>query len=87
MNKHHIYLRAETLADVVIRAHDSIVSSGSHGGLEQRVHSTFSSGDVLLVIRFVVGKALPSVLLGLLVLIDFSSNLEARRRDLGWGDP
>lgn len=63
-------LLLKTLANVLIGAKNGIVSSGSHGSLEDRVNHTFASGDVLLVIRRVVGKSPPSVSIGLFVFFD-----------------
>ena len=72
-------LRSKSLADVVVGAHDGVVSSGHLRGLEQRVNHTLPSGDVLLVIRHVLYQMSPSVLLRLLLLICVFSR---RRRNL-----
>ena len=64
-----IYLRAKPLAEVFIGTQDSVVSSISLGGLEEGVDHTFPSGDVLLVIRYIISKTFPSVLVGLVLII------------------
>lgn len=45
---------------------------GAHagGGLEERVDHALASGDVLLVVGDVGDEALPSVAVGLLLLVD-----------------
>lgn len=75
------YLLAKTLADVIMGAHDRIVSSAVHGSLEECVHHSLSSSNVLLVIWYVVCKACPSVLRSLLLLIIFAHNLETLRQN------
>lgn len=67
-------LRAETLTNVFIRVQDSNVSSISHGSLEETVHQTFSSGDVLLIVRGITIKVSPSICFGLLGFIKISSH-------------
>lgn len=79
-NKDLNYLRAKSSADVVIGAHDGQVSSVAHRSLEEGVDHTLSSGDVLLIIGGVKGKAFPFVLVGLLFFFDcLCYNLEAPR--------
>lgn len=75
------YLLAKTLADVIMGAHDRIVSSALHGSLEECVHHSLSSSNVLLVIWYVVCKACPSVLRSLLLLVIFAHNLETLRQN------
>ena len=81
-----VLLLAKSSADVIIRTHDSIVSSSSSWCLEECVNHTLSSGDVLLVIGFVKSKAFPFVLVGLLILLNLCNNLEAPIGSLGVGD-
>nr|GMD01429.1 Pentatricopeptide repeat-containing protein, chloroplastic [Ipomoea batatas] len=63
-------LLAKALADVFIRAKDSVVSASTHRSLEERVNQSLSPGDILLIIRDVLYKPLPPVLIGLFLLIN-----------------
>nr|GMC97569.1 Pentatricopeptide repeat-containing protein, chloroplastic [Ipomoea batatas] len=49
---------------------DSVVSASTHRSLEESVNQSLSPGDILLVIRDVLYKPLPPVLIGLFLLIN-----------------
>lgn len=80
------FLLAKSGAEVFIWTHHSIVGSRLHGSLEKRIHHSLSSGDILLVIRHIVGKPFPSVLFSLLILVDFCNHLKASRCNLWVGE-
>lgn len=76
-------LLAKALTDVLLGAHDGDVSATVHGGLEEGIHRSLPSGDILLVVRRVVRKALPPVLLSLLRFIEIGCHdFERTRRHL-----
>nr|GMC91874.1 Pentatricopeptide repeat-containing protein, chloroplastic [Ipomoea batatas] len=71
INKYDIEdLLTKALTDIFIRAKDSVVSASTHRSLEERVNQSLSPGDILLVIRDVLYKSLPPVLIGLFLLIN-----------------
>ena len=57
------------LADVVVGAEHGDVGAVPHGRLEEGVDHALAPGDILLVVRDVVGQALPPVLVRLLRLV------------------
>lgn len=76
------FLPAETLADVLVRAHNGDVGSVTHGSLEESVDQPLPSCDILLVIGYIGREACPSVAARLLRLVEIGSqDLEASSRD------
>ena len=65
----HGVVLPQSLADVVVGAEHGDVGAVPHGRLEEGVDHALSPGDVLLVVRRVVGQAPPPVLLRLLRLV------------------
>ena len=54
-NQNTNYLLAKASAGVIVGAHDSMVSPGTHRSLEESVHHSLSSRNVLLIVRNVEG--------------------------------
>lgn len=60
-----------------------MVGAGADRSLEKRVDHPLPSGDVLLIVGDVSRQPLPSVLIGLLLLVNLRDNLEFVERNLG----
>lgn len=54
-NQNTNYLLSKASTGVIVGAHDSIVSPGTHRSLEESVHHSLSSCNVLLIVGNVEG--------------------------------
>lgn len=70
------FVLAKGAANVIIRAHNSIVSSTSHRSLKEGIHRTFPSSNVLLIIGHIKCKSSPSIFWSLLLLIHLRHNFK-----------
>lgn len=69
--------------EVLMGSQDSMVGAGADRSLEKSINHPLPSGDVLLIIGDVGRQPLPSVLIGLLLLINLRDNLKFVERNLG----
>lgn len=77
-----VVLLTEALADVFVGAQDGLMSPIARGCLEEGISQPLPSGDVLLIIRYIVSEPRPPVFVGLLRLVEVcSQDLEGASGD------